>query len=163
MKMLWTEQPSFTQGLEFPATGSCAQAMRQQAPCVVSTGEHRVEMCGKSSSLEARISSGSSPSLHPLREQRAWSHSERRQEGLWFWWYPQDQVSSLTCRRVRAFDLKIRPFLPEIYLMEEIACPYKSCLTSIRSPPCLYPLTSISSSQPLLFFLLAPRKKLILI
>jgi len=48
-------------------------------------------------------------------------------------------------------------------LVEETASPFKPCLTSTCSPPYLHPLTTMTSAQPLLFFLLASRRKLILI
>lgn len=143
--------------------GPCAQVMRQWALCVASTGDHSVELSGNSAGLEVRISSGSSYSRHPLGKQRACLCSDRGQEGLCFWRYPQDWVPSLTCRRIRALDLKVCPFLPKVYLMEEIVSPYMPCLASFHSRLCLYPLTTIASAQPLQFFLLASRRELILI
>lgn len=122
--LLQTQQRLLAQGLEALATGPCAQVMSQWAPCVVSIGERGVETSGNRSGLEIRIFPESSHSYHPLGHQRACLHSEQWQDGLCFWWYPQDRASSLTCRSVRALDLKVCPFLPKVYLMEEMASPY---------------------------------------
>lgn len=133
--LLRTQQRLLAQALEALATGPCAQVMSQRAPRVVSTGGRGVELSGSSSGLEVRTFPGSSHSYHPLGHWGACLHPERGQEGFCFWWCPQDRTSGLTHRRVRAFDVKVCPFLPKAYLMEEIACPSKPCLTSILSPP----------------------------
>ena len=140
--MLWTKQQLLAQGLEFPASGPCAQTMSQWAPCAVSTGERGVGMCGNSSGLEVKIASGSSHSHHPLRHRRPCLRSGNGQEGFGVWWYPQAQVSSLTCRSVRALHPKIRPFLQKVYWWKKLLLPSSPVslppahhLTCILSPP----------------------------
>lgn len=141
--------------------GCKAGLLAQQGSDPASTDESIAKVAGYCSDWEAKVFSGFNHSYHSSRQQRARWHSERRQEGLCSCWLQKDPASLLTYRRAWVHDLKMCPFLPNatIYLVQKIASPCKIHLTSIHSPPYSCSLTIVTSAKPLLFFLLASRRK----